>query len=88
MKILTWLNKVPKGVAGIATVFLGAATYFIPFIGPIASPYICGAGAVLITGSAIDKSIRAYKGEDIFLREKNIITKMNNNKGDHYEQHD
>ena len=81
MKVLTWLKQVPKGVSGVVTVFIGAAVYFIPFIGPIASPYICGAGAVLITGSAIDKSIRSYNGKDAFSKEKNIIMKITNNKG-------
>ena len=82
MRILSWLNKTPKGVCGVALVIFGACVNFIPAIGSLASPYLMGAGAVLITGSVIDKSIKAYKGEDAFGKEKSIIAKFTTNKGD------
>jgi len=81
MKFLELLNKLPKGVTGIATILVGAGVNFIPAIGPIASPYIMAAGAALIAGSAVDKVIRHTKGEDAFSKEKAIINKFTTNGG-------
>lgn len=80
--MIAFLKKIPKGLTGVALVVFGAGFNFVPAIGPIASPYLMGAGVVLITGSAVDKSIRAFKGEDAFEREKALMSKFTTNKGD------
>lgn len=68
--------KIPKTITGIAVVLLGAGINFVPAVGPLASPYIMGAGAAMIGVGGVDKMIRASQGKDPLENEKTLIKKI------------
>lgn len=75
MKLIDIIGKIPKTVTGFVVVLAGAAVNYIPLVGPIASPYICGAGVAIMTGGIIAKAVNVYKGKDPFANERSIINK-------------
>lgn len=76
MKLPESLQFIPKTLAGILVVLIGAGISLIPVIGAVAGEAIMSAGVMVILYGLTDKVIRFRQGGDIFQNEKTTARKV------------